>query len=56
MSPYRDLDQVNEVASYRKVGGTDNGKPGLRDYQPGYYAAYVLDPLGNNIEVLHWAP
>jgi catechol 2,3-dioxygenase-like lactoylglutathione lyase family enzyme len=29
-------------------GGVDNGKPGERD--PGYYAAYVLDPDGNNIE------
>lgn len=32
------------------AGGTDNGGPGLRDYHPGYYAAYVLDPDGNNIE------
>ena len=31
-------------------GGRDNGAPGLRDYHPGYYAAYVLDPDGNNIE------
>ena len=31
-------------------GGTDNGGPGLRDYHPGYYAAYVCDPDGNNIE------
>jgi hypothetical protein len=29
-----------------------NGKPGVRDYTKGYYAAYVYDPLGNNIEVL----
>ncbi|MDQ1902326.1 VOC family protein [Paracoccus sp. WLY502] len=33
-----------------KAGGTDNGPPGLRDYHPGYYAAYLLDPDGNNIE------
>lgn len=32
------------------AGGTDNGPPGLRDYHPGYYAAYLLDPDGNNIE------
>lgn len=25
-------------------GGTDNGAPGEREYHPGYYAAYVLDP------------
>ncbi|WEF25554.1 VOC family protein [Paracoccus sp. S3-43] len=33
-----------------KAGGTDNGAPGLRDYHPGYYAAFLLDPDGNNIE------
>lgn len=32
------------------AGGTDNGPPGLRDYHPGYYAAFLLDPDGNNIE------
>jgi catechol 2,3-dioxygenase-like lactoylglutathione lyase family enzyme len=30
------------------AGGTDNGKPGLR--RPGYFAAFVLDPDGNNVE------
>ena len=36
------------------AGGTDNGAPGPRDYHPGYYAAFVLDPEGNNIEaVIH---
>src|SRR5688572_19215552 len=29
-------------------GGKDNGKPGERPYHPGYYAAFVLDPAGNN--------
>jgi catechol 2,3-dioxygenase-like lactoylglutathione lyase family enzyme len=33
------------------AGGRDNGAPGLRDYHPGYYAAFLLDPDGNNIEV-----
>ncbi|MEO8012098.1 MAG: VOC family protein [Dokdonella sp.] len=33
-------------------GGRDNGAPGQRDYHPGYYAAFVLDPDGNNIEVV----
>ena len=39
------------------AGGTDNGAPGPRDYHPGYYAGFVLDPEGNNIEaVIHdWA-
>jgi catechol 2,3-dioxygenase-like lactoylglutathione lyase family enzyme len=36
-----------------KSGGRDNGKPGLRaDYSPKYYAAFVLDPDGNNIEAV----
>jgi catechol 2,3-dioxygenase-like lactoylglutathione lyase family enzyme len=34
-------------------GGKDNGKPGERPYHPGYYAAFVLDPDGNNIEVVY---
>jgi catechol 2,3-dioxygenase-like lactoylglutathione lyase family enzyme len=34
-------------------GGTDNGGPGERPYHPGYYAAFVLDPDGNNIEAVH---
>ncbi len=34
-------------------GGKDNGEPGIRsNYHPNYYAAYVLDPDGNNIEVV----
>jgi len=33
-------------------GGTDNGPPGERPYHPGYYAAFVLDPDGNNIEAV----
>jgi catechol 2,3-dioxygenase-like lactoylglutathione lyase family enzyme len=32
------------------AGGRDNGAPGLRDYHPGYYAAFLLDPEDNNIE------
>src|SRR5690606_39608352 len=34
-------------------GGRDNGAPGERAYHPGYYAAFVLDPDGNNIEVVY---
>jgi catechol 2,3-dioxygenase-like lactoylglutathione lyase family enzyme len=34
-------------------GGKDNGAPGEREYYaPNYYAAYVLDPDGNNIEAV----
>lgn len=38
------------------AGGQDNGKPGEREYHPGYYGAYVLDPDGNNIEAVHHGP
>lgn len=34
------------------AGGTDNGAPGERPYHPGYYAAFALDPDGNNIEAV----
>ena len=37
-------------------GGTDNGAPGERPYHPGYYAAFVLDPDGNNIEAVYHGP
>lgn len=35
------------------AGGTNNGPPGLRPYSASYYAAFVLDPDGNNIEAVH---
>jgi len=36
------------------AGGRDNGAPGLRaDYAPTYYAAFLLDPDGNNVEAVH---
>ena len=40
------------------AGGRDNGPPGLRaDYHPSYYAAFVIDPDGHNVEaVCHTAP
>ena len=34
-------------------GGKDNGAPGERPYHPGYYAAFVIDPDGNNIEAVY---
>ncbi len=37
-------------------GGTDNGAPGERPYHPGYYAAFLLDPDGNNIEAVWHGP
>ena len=46
-----------EVEAFYKAaldaGGKDNGKPGYRkDYWPGYYAAFVYDPDGHNIEAV----
>jgi catechol 2,3-dioxygenase-like lactoylglutathione lyase family enzyme len=38
------------------AGGRDNGAPGERDYHPGYYAAYALDPDGNNVEAVYHGP
>ncbi len=38
------------------AGGRDNGAPGERSYHPGYYAAFVLDPDGNNIEAVFHGP
>jgi catechol 2,3-dioxygenase-like lactoylglutathione lyase family enzyme len=35
------------------AGGRDNGKPGERSYHPGYYACFMLDPDGNNIEAVY---
>ena len=48
-------EQVHEF--YRKaleLGGKDNGAPGLRpEYEEHYFAAFVLDPDGYNIEVVY---
>lgn len=38
------------------AGGRDNGAPGERPYHPGYFAAFVIDPDGNNIEVVFHGP
>ncbi|MDM0122363.1 VOC family protein [Variovorax arabinosiphilus] len=48
-------DRATVDAFYRAAlahGGRDNGAPGERPYHPGYYAAFVLDPDGNNIEAV----
>jgi catechol 2,3-dioxygenase-like lactoylglutathione lyase family enzyme len=46
-----------EVDAFHRVGVDagfqSNGEPGYREYGPGYYAAYLLDPEGNNIEALY---
>jgi catechol 2,3-dioxygenase-like lactoylglutathione lyase family enzyme len=38
------------------AGWRDNGAPGDREYHPGYYAAYVLDPDGTNVEAVYHGP
>jgi len=47
---------AEQVRAFHKAalaaGGRDHGKPGYRDYWPGYYAAFVLDPDGNNVEAV----
>jgi catechol 2,3-dioxygenase-like lactoylglutathione lyase family enzyme len=53
-------DRATVDAFYRAAmaaGGKDNGPPGLRPhYHPNYYAAFVLDPDGHNIEAVCHAP
>jgi catechol 2,3-dioxygenase-like lactoylglutathione lyase family enzyme len=56
---FQAADQAMVDAFYQAAlaaGGTDNGAPGPRDYHPGYYAAFVLDPDGNNIEAVFHGP
>ena len=49
-----DREQVDRMyAAALAAGGRDNGAPGERPYHPGYYAAFILDPDGNNIEAVH---
>ena len=38
------------------AGGRDNGPPGERPYHPGYYACFLYDPDGNNIEAVYHGP
>jgi catechol 2,3-dioxygenase-like lactoylglutathione lyase family enzyme len=53
-------DRAAVDAFYRAAlaaGGSDNGSPGLRPhYHPNYYAAFVLDPDGHNVEAVCHAP
>ena len=50
----RDRAAVNAFhAAGLAAGGRDNGAPGLRpQYHPGYYAAFVIDPDGHNVEAV----
>jgi catechol 2,3-dioxygenase-like lactoylglutathione lyase family enzyme len=38
------------------AGGSDDGKPGLRNYHAANYAAFVLDPDGHRVEAVCHAP
>jgi catechol 2,3-dioxygenase-like lactoylglutathione lyase family enzyme len=50
-----DVDAFHAAAL--RAGGRDNGPPGLRPhYHAAYYAAFVLDPDGHNIEAVCHAP
>lgn len=53
-----DRDAVDRFhAAGLAAGGRDNGLPGeRRQYHPGYYAAFLLDPDGNNIEAVYHGP
>lgn len=52
-----EVDSKKQVQAFYRdgltAGGQDNGAPGIReDYSPTYFAAFLLDPDGNNIEAL----
>jgi catechol 2,3-dioxygenase-like lactoylglutathione lyase family enzyme len=53
---FRALDRAAVDRFHREgleAGGRDHGRPGLRtDYAPTYYAAFLLDPDGNNVEAV----
>ena len=50
----RDRSLVEKAyAACLEAGGKDNGKPGDRPYHPGYFAAFLLDPDGNDIEIVY---
>lgn len=49
-------DSIEQVHAFYEAGleagGRDNGEPGYRNYHDSYYAAFLLDPDGNNIEAV----
>jgi catechol 2,3-dioxygenase-like lactoylglutathione lyase family enzyme len=50
----RDADAVRRFhEAGLAAGGRDNGAPGERKYHPGYFAAFLLDPDGNNVEAVY---
>jgi predicted lactoylglutathione lyase len=56
---FQAADKAMVDAFYRagiENGGKDNGAPGERPYHPGYYASFLLDPDGNNVEAVYHGP
>ena len=55
-----ETDSRSKVEAFYKAavaaGAKDNGGPGYRDYSPGYYAAFVIDGDGHNIEAVWYDP
>ncbi len=50
----QDRDAVRRFhAAGLEAGGRDTGPPAERPYHPGYFAAFLFDPDGNNIEAVH---
>jgi catechol 2,3-dioxygenase-like lactoylglutathione lyase family enzyme len=51
---------ADQVKAFHKAalaaGARDNGAPGYREYSPGYYAAFAIDPDGHNIEAVWYDP
>ncbi len=49
-------DSIEQVQAFfeagLRAGGKDNGQPGYRQYHESYYAAFLLDPDGNNVEAV----
>ncbi len=54
----KDREEVEAFhAAALAAGGTDNGAPGIRPkYHDTYYAAFVIDPAGNNVEAVFHGP
>lgn len=54
----KNREEVEEFhAAALTAGGTDNGAPGIRPkYHDNYYAAFVIDPAGNNVEAVFQGP
>ena len=53
LRPGLTLMKASSISAGAKAGGRDNGAAGPRaDYSPTYFAAFLIDPDGNNIEAV----